>query len=222
MKKHVFTKPLAAKARMTLLALLALSGCSQPTPEKLFLLNAGVTAASNANPTQGPHLAQEGRMSRGAASSSLKIGVIVAVPAYLDRPEIMVRTGSYELAALQNARWGEGLSITAARALADDLQTLLPNQDVFGLPAAQRSFDYRIRVELGKFESDTAGNVEAAGRWVVIDDGTDKERAGAPFQYDGTASPGDPKSIAGALSNLLLKVAADIGTELQKPQLANR
>src|ERR1700739_3462836 len=74
---------------------LVLAACSS-TPPRLFLLNAEQIQSSQ-------HAELSGDQARGDVSgplSRIKAGLSVTVPEYLDRPDIMVRSDSNELARL--------------------------------------------------------------------------------------------------------------------------
>lgn len=112
----------------------SLLGCGSSVPPRLYLLSGGSGAAAIASQERGGGRAQQGEIALVSATPGVRLGVAVTIPQYLDRPEIMVRTNEYELEPMENARWAEGLTITASRAIADDLSMLLPRDDVVSLP----------------------------------------------------------------------------------------
>ena len=201
----------------------SLLGCGSSVPPRLYLLSGGSGAAAIASQERGGGRAQQGEIALVSATPGVRLGVAVTIPQYLDRPEIMVRTNEYELEPMENARWAEGLTITASRAIADDLSMLLPRDDVVSLPTrTERAFDYRINVEFTKFDIGTDGRAEVAGRWVIVEVSADKERASARFRYAGDAGALDGKLAAAAMSDMLSKVSLEIQAALQQPSFANR
>src|SRR4029077_11681892 len=108
---------------------LGLGACSSPPP-RLFLLNAEQIQANQHAELSG----EQARRDVSAPISRLKAGLSVTVPDYLDRPDILVRSDSNELARLADARWAEDLSITVSRVMAADLTTALPGADIVPWP----------------------------------------------------------------------------------------
>ena len=54
----------------------------------------------------------------------------IVIPALIDRPQLIVRTGGHEIAVLENHRWAEPLSVDLTRALVSDLRRLRPTLDI--------------------------------------------------------------------------------------------
>lgn len=208
--------------RITAIAgLVALVGCSGPPPSRLFLLSSGpIQAPGERAMLSSGHLdPTTGSPPAGARA----VAVAVTVPQYLDRPEIMVRTDDFELRPLPEAKWAEDLAMTASRALADDLNRLLPGYEIVAWPnRLQRPVAYRIEVNLSHFEPNSPTQVVVAGRWTITDDTTAKERASANFQNAAPLADSDPKLIVATMSNLLGGVSSDIAAELQKEQIVRR
>jgi uncharacterized lipoprotein YmbA len=155
--------------------------------------------------------------------SHRRLGVIVTIPQYLDRPDIMVRTGNYELVPMNGARWAENLSLTASRVLAADLEAALPSYEFMALPTGtDRRFDDRVTVELSSFETNAVGRAEASGRWTIVDGGSDRETMSRQFRYATDVRATDPRSIAEALSALLARVSSEIVPGIEGSLVANR
>lgn len=76
----------------------------------------------------------------GAAAQRIVVSPIV-IPALIDRPQLVVRTGGHEIAVLENHRWAESLSVDLTRALVNDLRQLHPESDIVvaGTPQSQGS-----------------------------------------------------------------------------------
>ena len=54
----------------------------------------------------------------------------IAIPALIDRPQLVVRTGAHEIAVLENHRWAVNLPADLTRALANDLRRVRPELDI--------------------------------------------------------------------------------------------
>lgn len=72
----------------------------------------------------------------GAAAQRIVVSPIV-IPALIDRPQLVVRTGGHEIAVLENHRWAEALSLDLTRALVNDLRQLRPGSDIVAAGAPQ-------------------------------------------------------------------------------------
>jgi len=196
----------------------ALAACSSPQP-RLYLMNTVQVQQSQRAELAGS--SDQARRDASASLPGLKAGLSVTIPEYLDRPDILVRSDSNELASLPDARWAEDLSITTSRVMANDLAAALPGADIIAWPTrVERSVNYRIAVDLTKFESDAHGMVEIEGRWALLD-GYGATRAGGRFRHTKIAQNVDAKTIAQAMSELLAMTSAEIATQLRTPRLAS-
>jgi uncharacterized lipoprotein YmbA len=148
--------------------------------------------------------------SSGAASSvSVSVGP-VAVPAALDRPQIVVSTGPNEVRLDDLNRWAAPLQDNLAEIIAQNLLGLLgtPNVSLFPKMSAADA-QYRVAVEVQRFESvaGTAAVLEAS--WTVLrtkdrTTQTGRTRAREPVQdasYD---------ALAAAHSRAAGRLSADI------------
>src|SRR4051794_16463778 len=106
-----------------LLALLVPACSSQPS--RLYVLNATEPAeqarAAAQSGASGLASAAARPIGRSRPVRTAVLGVSVTVPEYLDRLDIVERTGSNELKPNYKAQWGESLSATATRSVAENL-----------------------------------------------------------------------------------------------------
>jgi uncharacterized lipoprotein YmbA len=206
------------KAKMLPLALV-LAACSSQ-PSQLYVLSAAV-------PREGPQAVMESGSSGLVSASSRPIGtaakgrsallgVAVAVPEYLDRLDIIERTGANELKPNYGAQWGESLSVTAARTLTENLASLLPDEDFVMLPSRSgRLVDYQITLELSRFESSTDGESVMAGRWSIAD-AAGNERASGRLSHSENGLHGNYASMAAAMSRNLAVASTEIAAAAQR------
>jgi hypothetical protein len=194
-----------------------LAACSS-APPRLFLLDAEQTQLSQ----HAELSADQSRRDVAAPLSRIKAGLSVTVPEYLDRPDILVRSDSNELARLSDARWAEDLSITVSRVMAADLTAALPGAEIVPWPIRyERANNFRIAVDLTKFEADAHGTVEIAGRWALLDEHSDATRASGAFRHTKVASGSDAKAIVQAMSDLLATTSTEIAAQLQAQRLTS-
>lgn len=99
------------------------------------------------------------------------LGLVVGpiqYPRYLDRPEIVTRDGSHRLLVWSQHRWGGSLRGEILRAVATDLSRLLGTERVVVYPDAPRfRVDYRVLLELDRFDGVLGESITLQGRWTV-------------------------------------------------------
>jgi uncharacterized lipoprotein YmbA len=107
--------------------------------------------------------------------SSAQDGPIVAiapviVPEYLNQNGIVTRNGRNEITRAEFDVWAGPLSEEIARAVSENLCSLLPTDRVT-LSAGRRSIpvDYTVEIEIVRFERDANDNaVDLVARWTVF------------------------------------------------------
>jgi uncharacterized lipoprotein YmbA len=108
--------------------------------------------------------------------SAVAIGVgPVAIPEYLNRGQIVTRTGENQLELAEFDRWAEPLQKNLARVLALNFSTLL-STDRVALHPWNRStpMDYQVIVDVGRFEAGEDGTTSLLARWSIVD-GADRK-----------------------------------------------
>jgi uncharacterized lipoprotein YmbA len=195
------------------------AGCSS-RPSQFYLLSSVATSQQSSTAEQRGAAPASFGSSRAAGtvagSSGPLVGVVVTVPEYLDRLDIVERVGANEVKPIYSAQWGESLAVTATRAVAENLIALLPSGDVIMLPSRiGRLIDYQVNLDLTRFESDSQGRATAAGRW-SISDREGRERASGRVLRSETAERTGYDAMAAAMSRNLAAVSTDIAAALQK------
>jgi uncharacterized lipoprotein YmbA len=139
--------PLSRRAvAACLLAAVALAACSS-TPPKVYTLAAA------------PGVSAPGRPVTASVAA-------VEVPKYLDRPQIVTRSGAVELGVAEFERWGEPLANMVQRVLADDLTRRLPAGSVI-TTSRTLSGDEALTVELAlsRFDPEADGTIVLEAQW---------------------------------------------------------
>jgi len=89
-------------------------------------------------------------------------------PRYLDRPELVTRSGSHELLVWPEHRWGGSLSNDILRVVADDLGELLGTSRIAVYPNEPSfPFDVRVGLELLELDGVPGGSVRLRARWTL-------------------------------------------------------
>jgi uncharacterized lipoprotein YmbA len=126
-----------------------LAGCATP-PSKFYILSSVATDA-----TAQPAL----------LATAIGVGP-VALPKYLDRPQIAVRSGANELFYNETHRWAEALQDNVTNVLAQNLALLVPTDKVSVFPWGRlTAIDYQVVVEISRFDADASGSVVLSANW---------------------------------------------------------
>jgi uncharacterized lipoprotein YmbA len=145
------------QASVLVLALLFLGGCGSSAPANFYLLQARATPATQILPKPGP------------ARMSIGIGP-VEIPEYLDRPQMVIRTGVNTVRVDEFERWAEPLKDGVARVVTDNLADLLERRRIAVYPwRNQLKTDYRLVLTLSRFEASADGQAILAGWWTLYD-----------------------------------------------------
>jgi uncharacterized protein len=145
---------------MLCISTVALSGCFGSSQPSRFY-----TLSSLRGPEPIPH------------ATSADHGVIVAVgplaiPDYLDRPEIVTRAGQNEMRVNEFQRWTGALEGNMADTVVEDLSVLLPASRfsvIRWFPAAQPNvlIAYRVMVDVMRFDAAPGDTVFLEADWTV-------------------------------------------------------
>jgi uncharacterized lipoprotein YmbA len=184
---------------------LGLEACTS-TPSRFYLLNSlstSETMAATATP-QGPIIG---------------VGPIT-MPKYLDRPQIVTRTGDNQLALGEFDRWAEPLQDNVARVLAENLARLIPTDQVL-LQTWPRSapLDYQVTVEVLQFDGWLGGESRLVALWSILD-GAELSLWSQRAALNAPVSGREYEALVIAMSQLLESFSRDLAGAIQR--LASR
>lgn len=138
--------------------LLLAAGCSSP-PTRFFVL----APSPGAQPL--------------GVGQDVAVGVgPVEFPEYLDRPQIVTRTGEHELNLADFDRWAEPLKDNATQVLAENLAVLLPSHKIATYPWKRSTpIDYQLAAKVTRFDQTEGGEAVLNVRWRLLnsDGGTE-------------------------------------------------
>jgi uncharacterized lipoprotein YmbA len=194
--------PLAAAGLLGLLLL----GCAQVTPTRFYTLSSV--------------LAPPGEAAAGPAAN-LTVGIsAIALPEYLNRPQLVTRDGSNRVVLSDFDNWIEPLQGMFARTLAENLALLLGTDDVLTLPQ-RRPFrpDYQVEIEVMRFDTDAEGRAVLDARWWLLGPRGERvlHRARTTLVEDvpGTDRAAAARALSQALGALSREIAAAIAAASQ-------
>ncbi|HTO07150.1 MAG TPA: PqiC family protein [Myxococcota bacterium] len=146
-------------AAVTVIAWLA-SGCSvlapQPDVSRYFVLTPVVeTTAVGAGP------ATDG------TRSTLAVGPVV-LPAYLDRLQIVRRSGENQLVLSSTGVWGEPLERNVQGVVSANLARLLAGAEIVPYPSfTATGIDQQVSIAILRFDADEHDRVSLDARWTI-------------------------------------------------------
>jgi uncharacterized lipoprotein YmbA len=90
----------------------------------------------------------------------------VRLPEYLERPQLVTRSGDNQLQLEELHQWGGNLAKDLTRVMAENLSLLLGSDAVVAAPNTQRMRpDYRVELEVLRFERAGDGRVHLTAKW---------------------------------------------------------
>ena len=131
-----------------------LSGCAGSPPVHFYTLSAEAAADGTGPATVGTEL-------------RIAVGPI-SLPEVVDRPQLVVRSGPNKVTLIDEHRWAESLKGEIPRVIAENLSRLLATGQVWAYPQnATGSFNYRVLVDIQRFESTPGQMVAIDALWTI-------------------------------------------------------
>lgn len=178
------------------------AGCGTSAPSRFYTLDS--TAAAG-----------------GAAGvrAAVLVGP-VSVPGSVNRPEFVVRVAPHRVEVDEFHRWAAPLSESIARTVAGDLAAMLGTPDVATAPFANFDPDYRVTINVQRFDSIRGESVLLDAVWSVQAIRRGQTRAGRTVARE-TVQGDDFDALAAGHSRALAKLSSEIASairaELQSP-----
>jgi len=140
--------PLSAACTLSLLA----AGCAGTPATRFYLLSTSLGA-----PVE--------------VSSPLLIAVgPVSIPDYVDRQEIVTRGGANAVERAAYHQWAGSLGDMLPRVLIEDVGARLSGDRMVAFPAVENpNFDYRVAVDVNRFDVDESGQAVLSCGWQIYD-----------------------------------------------------
>jgi uncharacterized protein len=190
------------------LVLPTLAGCGD-APTRLYVLTADIAKPSS------------------ASAQGIPIGVgPVTLPKYLDRPQVVTRTGSNSLNQADLDQWGGNLADNITRVVATNLANLLNTDRVSLYPwQDQVPVDYQVTIDVAKFEQDADGTIVLDAFWRLVNPSAGKtlvmrrsiyREDGTPVVTTGSgaAAARSYDAVAAAMSRDIAALSRDIASEI--------
>jgi uncharacterized lipoprotein YmbA len=151
----------------------------------------------------------------GAPVTAARVAVgPVAIPASVDQPEFVVQVAANRVQVDEFNRWVSPLSDGIARAVAGDLVVLLGTPDVASAELANFMPDYRVTIDVQRFESVQAQAATLVAVWTVRKTAGGEIRSGRTVAHEPVQGQGY-EALAAAHSQALEKMSADIAAAIR-------
>lgn len=186
----------AAARLATIALLLAVAGCGTSAQPHFYTLDSVATAD-------------------GAPESRISVMVgPVSVPSTVDQPQFVVQVAPNRVDVDEFDRWASPLADGIARAVAGDLSVLLASPNVASAPFAGFTPEYRVTINIQRFESVKGGSALIDAVWAVRSAASGKAQSGRtvacePVQGDGF------DALAAAHSRALARLSGDIAAAIR-------
>ena len=178
------------------------AGCAGSAPTRFYVLTpvAGVEKSNPAVPSK----------------AGIAVGVRrVALPDYLDRPQIVIRSSPNKLDLAEFDRWAAPLGEAFARVLAENLATMIPTHRVAVFPWPRSAqVDYEVTVEVTQFEGRLGGECSLVARWSIFG-GENKALLTTGKSSLSESAGGDYEALVAAESRLVGALSRDIAGALR-------
>lgn len=142
------------------LLLILAAGCAGPSPPRsnYYLLSALPDRAAGQATT--------------AASDGLSVGIgPVSFPDYLDRRQIVIRTGPNEISFSEFDRWAEPLKNNFMRVFKENLVERLRTDRIFVYPWPPGTvFEFQVSAEVTRFDARPGDSATLDVRWMILRD----------------------------------------------------
>lgn len=94
----------------------------------------------------------------------------LSVPQYLERPQIVTRSGTNQLEINEYHRWGGNLRKNISRVIAKNLSLYLNTPDIFIVPhVSHTKLTHRVMIEIISFERYPDNRVKLSSLWTLTD-----------------------------------------------------
>jgi uncharacterized protein len=155
-----------------------------------------------------------------AASYSVIVGP-VTIPASVDRPEMVVQVAPNQVELLEFDRWASPLGEAIARTVAGDLSTLLGTPRVASGPIANFAADYRVTLDVQRFDAKSGVGVDLDTVWVVKPATGTGSRSGRTTTREPAGGAGYD-ALAGAYSRALAQLSEDVAAVIRSEAARKR
>ena len=175
------------------------SGCSSP-PTRFYVLS----TLPEATPAS------------AAAGRDVAVGVgPLELPDYLDRPQIVTRSGQNELSLAEFDNWAEPLKDNTTQVLAENLAVLLPSKKIATYPwRRSTAIDFQVAVKVTRFDHTLGGETVLSARWSILGGDGGKELLSRESRYTERPSGDSYSATVAAMNRALAQFSRDVASAI--------
>src|SRR5262245_51890003 len=203
---------------IVLAASISVAGCAVTDTTQYYAL--GRVPAGKMDPVTAPsNLIYPSRFPANQSGIGfVAIGVgPVFLPGYLDRIQVVTRTGEDHVVLSPFYRWAEPLDEGIARILADEISTHVPTERIVTYPWSgpiARAIQYQVVVAVLRFDGHNGRDVVLDARWrILAKDGTELAFRRSTLS-ETVAGPGYDPMVA-AMTRALVSLGQEIAAEIR-------
>jgi len=150
------------------------------------------------------------------AKRSVSLGVgPIAFPKRLDRPQIVTRIAEHKVKLAEFDHWAEPLERSFARAVAENLARSIPTDRVAVYPWTRvGDVDWKIEIDVSRFEREVDGSVTLAARWRVIGSGDRRARYYGAADFRETPADSTMAAMVETMSEMVGSLSERIAASL--------
>jgi uncharacterized protein len=197
---------------LSLAVCLGLASCAISDPTQYFTL--AQAPAPTAERTATASTAEGGV----GQTTNVSIGVgPVIIPAYLDRQQIVTRTGTDQVELSAFHRWAEPLEDGMARILAEEIGARVPTERVVTFPwrgVVARAIQYQVVVTVVRFDGQPGGDVTLDTRWRILDPHGEEHAFRRSTVIETVKGPGHEPIVA-AMTRAVVSLSREIALEIR-------
>ena len=140
----------------------------------------------------------------------------VALPSYLDREGVVTRVSANSVHFAPFDEWAEPLEDGFTRVLVENLMALLPGETFTVVPSrGPNSADYRVEVEVFRFDGMLGGPVSLMARWRVYQGDQGKLLLTKDSSFQDSAKGKGYEGLTAALSRTVEALSREIAVEIE-------
>jgi hypothetical protein len=141
----------------------------------------------------------------------------VLLPGYLDRSQIVIRTGADRVELSMFHRWAEPLADGIARTLAEEIGGRVPTDRIVTFPwpgAVARVIQYQVVVAVLRFDGRLGGDVTLDTRWRILGRDGDELAFRRTTVTEAAAGRGHEPMVA-AMARAVVTLGQEIAAEIR-------
>ncbi len=146
----------------------------------------------------------------------------IALPDYLDRPQIVTRVSENEFRLASFSRWAEPLKANFERIFAENLAVLLSTDRIYFFPfPAGVTIDYQIEVQVARFDGMPGDHCELRVYWEILSPVSNETITRGQARLIKPSPEPELSALINIQSELMVEFSREIATALSAIESGN-